>query len=163
MKRAFWLVLTTIIACAGIMGCGDDSSSPAGIGSVSGTVTFLNVGAWPATGNVQVSIYSALPADFKPNGAPDAFSNPIAAGTTEYNFKLDGLDTGSYAGVLVSWRDPANPSGATLLGLYWIHPDSVAVDPAGDVKAPGPTSVAITESNPAHTGLNITADLSIAP
>jgi len=163
MKCVFRHALAIAIVCAGTLNCGDDTNKPAGIGSVSGKVTFLNVGSWPATGNVQVSVYSSLPANHKPNGAPDAFTNPITAGTTEYNFKLEGLDPATYAGVLVSWREPANPSGAKLLGFYWINGDSLAVDPAGDAKEPGPAPVGITTSNPDRIGLDITADIGIVP
>jgi hypothetical protein len=167
MKRVFSVspLAAAVVLAAAVGACGDDSNPTdgGGAGSVSGKVTFVG-GPWPATGEVQVSIYSSLtPPDYAPTGPPDAFTNPIAP-TIEYNYRLDGLDNGSYAGVLVSWRDPANPSGARMLGLYWIYPDSVAIEPGGlAAKAPGPTTIVINSTNPSHPGLDITADLDLAP
>ena len=170
MKRVFWFIplLMALGLAAGLSACGGDSgpTSTGGAGGVSGTVTFI--GGWPAGGNVQVSIYSNLAAPgFVPTGPPDAFTNPIASGLTQYAYTLPGLDEGTYAGVLVSWRDPANPSGAKLLGMYWIYPDSVAINTsgpdAGTAKSPGPTPIIINSAQLKHTGLNITADLDIVP
>lgn len=163
MRHALWIcALSALTLALGMPACSDDSVEP-GIGSVSGKVTFL--GTWPAAGDVQVSIYSSLdPPDYAPGGAPDGFTTPITPGTMEFNYTLDGLDTGNYTGILVSWREPANPGGARMLGLYWLYPDSVAVEPSGlAAKSPGPTRVRITTSDPRHTGLDITADLDIVP
>jgi hypothetical protein len=164
MKHAFSLLLV-LGCCVLLSACGDDDPAATGNGSVSGTVTFLNSASWPATGDVQVALYSNLTApDYVPTGAPDAFTNPVTPGVATYNYELGGLDNGTYAGVLVSWRDPANPGGARLLGMHWIYVDSVAIDDAtGTAKPPGPTPVAITDAAPAHPGLDILADLGLAP
>jgi hypothetical protein len=169
MKRVFsTMILASALAlAAGLGGCGGDDNPAdggSGIGSVSGKVTFI--GSWPLTGEVQVAIYSSLnPPAYTPTGPPDAFSNPITPGLTEYNYELSGLDPGTYTGILVSWREPSNPSGAKMLGMYWIYGDSLAVYDsgllAGTAKDPGPKSVTISEANPAHTGLDFTADLNI--
>jgi len=174
MKRAFSVLAlaAAVSVAAGIVACGDDDNPAAGsgIGSVSGKVTFLNVGSWPATGEVQVAIYSSLtPPAYTPTGPPDAFTNPIAEGSTEYSYSLSGLDPGTYTGILVSWREPANPSGAKMLGMYWIYGDSLAVydtglpEIIGTAKDPGPKAIVISEDDPAHTGLDFTADLGIVP
>jgi len=164
MKRLFSsLALVAVVAIAGGLACSDDSSRPPGPGSVAGRVTFI--GTWPATGDVQVSVYSSLKAPaYRPTGAPDAFTNPILSGTMEFDYELPGLDIGTYTGVLVSWRVPSNPSGAKIIGAYWFDPDSVAANATGDtIRTPGPTAIRITTSDPKHTGLDIKADLDIAP
>jgi hypothetical protein len=164
MKRVFSTIsLAAALGFAvGLLACSEDSTSP-GAGSVSGKVTFE--GEWPPTGDVQVSIFSNLePPDYAPTGAPDGFTSPIAPNTTEYNYELGGLDNGSYAGILVSWREAANPSGARMLGMYWIHPDSVGIESDGlTAKSPGPKTIAIKSSSLKHTGLDIKADLDLAP
>jgi hypothetical protein len=150
-----------------LWGC-DDEDNPTdgdgnGTGSVVGTVTFR--GTWPGTGDVQVSIFSTLMTPpGVPGGPPDAFTDPLNPATDfpTYNYKLEGLDPGEYAAIFVGWRDPANPTGAKLIGMYWIDPDSVGIAANGLPKAPGPSSVSIDEGEN-KTGLDVTADLDLAP
>jgi hypothetical protein len=165
MKPTFWLLGNLMLAAA-LTSCGDDNPADAGgRGVVEGKVTFVNTGSWPATGDVQVSIYSSLPADLVPNGPPDGYTNPIAPGT-EYTFRIQGLAEGRYQAIYVSWRDPAVPGSATLLGMYWAFVDSVGVASDGvEVvpKDPGPTALNLTGSNVSQSNLDITADLDLAP
>jgi hypothetical protein len=162
------LSLLAVAAAATMIGsCGDDNSAqPAGPASVAGKVTFVNTGSWPATGDVQVSIYSVLPADLIPDGPPDAYTNPITVGSSEYNFSLTGLEEGSYAAIYVSWRNPSVPGSARLLGMYWTYVDSVGVAWNGSTmapKAPGPTALNLAGSNIHRNGLDFVADLALAP
>lgn len=167
MKRIFFfLAIATVLVCA-IASCEDDSTTivPGG-SSVKGTVTFLNSGSWPSTGDVQVSIYATLPGNFIPNGPPDDFTDPITPGVGVYSYEFVGLDAGTYAAIYVSWRDPANPSGATLLGMYWTYIDSLGVAQSGPYvvpKAPGPKSVTISSSNLNVNDLDIVADINLVP
>jgi hypothetical protein len=161
-----FLQFSLILAVAGMAtlgGCSDDES-PAGptTGSVAGKVTFQ--GTWPATGDIQVSIYSNLSPPYIPMGPPDAFTNPIVPGS-EYNYTIAGLDPGTYTAIYVGWRDPTAPPGPgsnALLGMYWIHADSVGIGSMGAPVVP-PTSVSITSSNLNRMGLDITANLELAP
>jgi len=165
--RHFFLFLAMMAVSTMVSSCGeDDPADPAGAASVEGNVTFVNSGSWPATGDVQVSIYSFLPVDLVPDGPPDAYTNPIAPGSNEYSFKLQGLDEGQYAAIYVSWRDPAVPGSATLLGMYWTFVDSVGVASDGVrviPKAPGPVFLNLTGAARNQANLDIVADLGLAP
>ena len=166
MRRIFSvLAMMAFAAMAG--SCGDDNPADvAGAASVEGKVTFVNTGAWPASGDVQVSIYSVLPADQVPDRSPDAYTNPVTPGVSEYTFSLTGLEEGGYAAVYVSWRDPAVPGSATLLGMYWSYVDSLGIAWNGSKmapKAPGPTTLNLSGSNLHRKGLDIVADLALSP
>lgn len=124
MKREF-SSRAGIIACVVLLiafsACGGDdgptAANPADTGSISGTVSFgPSINDWPTVGNIQVSVWSYWP----PNGPPDGFTNPLVKETDfpTYEYKITGLDPGSYAMVTVGWRDPANPTGAKTIGEY---------------------------------------------
>jgi hypothetical protein len=166
MRRILSFLAMMAVAMT-FISCGDDSpSEPAGPASVAGKVTFVNTGSWPASGDVQVSIYSVLPADLVPDGPPDAYTNPIAVGSSDYTFSLTGLEEGSYAAIYVSWRNPSVPGSATLLGMYWTYVDSVGVAWNGSKmapKAPGPTALNLAGPNVHRNGLDLVADLALAP
>lgn len=173
MKRLFHGLAMTV-AMAALIGmlpaCDDDDDNPMDgggptTGSVAGTVTFE--GVWPVSGDVQVSIYSTLPPPFfVPMGPPDAFTDPITSGTTTYDYEMSGLDFGTYAGVYVSWRDPANPANSKLLGMYWVHVDSLGIVDGGPFdgtpKAPYPAPVTLSEANADRVNLDIRADLGLS-
>ncbi|MCB0288391.1 MAG: hypothetical protein KDE57_17140 [Calditrichaeota bacterium] len=146
-------------------GCSDDDPTAPDTGSVSGTVTF--VGTWPASREVQVSIYQNLSAPYIPMAAPDGFTDPIASGTTTYNYTLEGLEKGTYTAIYVSARDPQNPAATQLIGMYWQFTDSVGVFPTPQGNLPdqafGPKSVTIDNDNIDLTGLNIVANLNYSP
>ncbi|HEX5131661.1 MAG TPA: hypothetical protein VFX92_04140 [Candidatus Krumholzibacteria bacterium] len=156
-------VLTCIAALVFVSGCGGDDN-PVGTtdtGSIAGTVTF--VGTWPAAGNIQVSAYSfiRIPPGV-PTGPPDGFTDPVTPAMS-YDYQIDGLEVGTYAAVFVGWRDPANPSGARVIGTYWTYIDSVGV--AGDPPAPvAPGSKGFTvKKNEVTGGIDVVADLSLIP
>jgi hypothetical protein len=166
VQFTFAAFLAAILAVTA--GCGDDDDNPTNgdgdeTGSVAGTVTFQ--GTWPATGDVQVSIFSTLVTPpGVPGGPPEAFTDPLDSATDfpTYHYKLEGLDPGEYAAIFVGWRDPANPTGAKLIGTYWIYPDSVGIAMSGLPQPPGPSSITI-DAGQDRTGLNIVADLDLAP
>jgi hypothetical protein len=166
MRRILSFVVMMVVATM-ISSCGDDNpAGAAGPASVEGKVTFINTGSWPASGDVQVSIYSVLPVDLVPDGPPDGYTNPITPGVSEYTFSLTGLEEGRYAAIYVSWRNPAVPGSATLLGMYWTFVDSVGVAWNGSKiapEAPGPTSLNLAGSNLHSKGLDLVADLALAP
>ena len=152
-------VLFVFAACSD-----DDESNPAApptTGSVSGKVTFT--GSWPSTGEVQVSIYSNLSAPWIPMGPPDGFTNPIQSGVTEYDYSISGLDFGTYSAIYVGWRDPGNPAGAKLIGMFWSFVDSVGISSMTGLPVTQPNSTDLSSSNADQTSLNITADLDLAP
>jgi hypothetical protein len=150
MKRVFSRRVAAALcalALASVAGCGDDSNpasgDPANTGSVSGTVSFT--GAWPATGDIQIAVYSTLP----PAGPPDGYTNPLnptvvcPAGSScpPFDFTISGLDPGTYDGIIVSWRDPSDPLSAEIIGDYQ-----------------GSTPVTVIKGETA-TGFDILADL----
>lgn len=147
-----------------ILAACDNSNEPEPIpdtGSISGTVTF--VGTWPASGNIQVSVYQTLAPPFVPTGPPEQATDPIAANTTTYNFKFEGLEKTTYAAVFVGWRDPANPAASRLLGMYWAYPDSVGINPQNGLPLEQPRAITIDDDHIEVTNINIKADLNLAP
>lgn len=155
---AMFLVLPALFnAC----GDEDDPARVPATGSVAGTVTFL--GEWPSSGDVQISIYSALSSPWVPMGPPEAFTDPIQGSPAQYQYKLDGLDKATYAAIYVSWRDPQNPGASRLLGMYWAFPDSVGISGQSGLPVEQPASVTINDANLNHSNLDITADLGLAP
>ena len=163
------LLVTVLATTLALAACGEDdpNSGQSGNGSISGRVHFRNVANWPASGEVQVGVYSELDGEYLPTGAPDAYTNPIPAGTTNFNYSLTGLAEGTYAAVYVSWRDPGNPAGATVLGVYWAFVDSVGVAPSGGSVVPidpnGPLTVTLTSGSPDQIGVDIEADIDLVP
>ncbi len=146
MERVFSL-RTAGVLCAVLVAfatsCGGDdgpaAGDPANTGSVSGTVTFM--GSWPATGDVQVAVYSSLP----PAGPPDGYTNPLGPNINTYNYTIAGLDPGVYEGVIVSWRDPGDPLSSVVIGQY-----------------SGGVAVVVVKGEDA-SGFDIVADLDQAP
>jgi hypothetical protein len=106
---------------------------------------------------VIVGLYASLP----PMGAPDAYTDPIPAGTS-YQFSLTGIDPATYDGIVVGWIDPALPPGSEeTLGFYWAYEDSVAVDSNGVPRGlPLPITVVAGETK---GSLNMVANLDVAP
>ncbi|NUO80677.1 hypothetical protein HUU05_11405 [candidate division KSB1 bacterium] len=155
MKRKNLLYVLALVVLMAFIACSDDSNptKTPEFGTVSGRVTF--VGAWPATGDVQVSIWTSWP----PAGPPASASSAIASGTTVYDYKLEGLNKGEYKALTVGWRDPVNPSGAKVLGLYWANSDSSGVSAAPPFYAT-PTVININDAKMEWTNINMKADLS---
>jgi hypothetical protein len=169
MKPLFYALtiacLATTLAVLPACDDDDDPMTPGGptTGSVSGTVTFT--GTWPSVGDVQVSIYSSIVSPpGVPGGPPDGFTEPLNSATDypTYNYTLEGLDPGDYAAIFVGWRDPADPPGAKLIGVYWVYVDSLGIAGSGLPKAPGPATVSI-DAGDNLTDLDIVADLDLAP
>jgi hypothetical protein len=152
MAALVMLVMSSMPACDD-----DDDDNPATptTGSIAGTVNFA--GTWPATGQVQVSVFQ----NFPPTGAPDAFTDPLDE-TTTYNYRFDGLDPATYAAVVVGWLDPNLPPGQEkILGFYWAYVDSVAVDNTGTPRGV-PLPVAV-EAGETADNIDMAGDLDVAP
>jgi hypothetical protein len=151
--------LVAALSLAAVISCGSDNSTGTGpTGSISGTITFRN--PWPATGSIFVTVFSTYP----PSGAPDGFTNPITenqlSATRTYDFKLSGLQTGTYAAVLIGWR--GGVGNDKCMGLYWAYVDSLGIDPDCNAQAPGPTAVTV-KKNQTTEHVNMVCDLSLAP
>ena len=169
MKRSFLnlLIFMLVVAPMILGGCSGDSNPAAPTtGSISGTVNFS--GTWPSTGDIQISVYSAIsqpggpgPA-YLPTGAPDVFTDPIQGPVSSYDFTISGLEKGTYAAVYVGWRDPQNPSGALLLGMFQANHGVSGLDSQG-LPSSAPAQVVIEDGKLTHTGIDMTADLSFAP
>ena len=151
-----WAMLIAVLAAFSAAGCSDDDDggpmAPT-TGSVSGKVTF--VGTWPASGEIQVSVYTGLTPPWVPTGPPEAFTDPIPV-SNEYDYVLEGLDFGDYSAVYVSWRDPAMPANSKLLGMFWAFPDSVGINAQTGLPKEMPSDFTIQSSFPDFTNYNIT-------
>lgn len=128
-------------------------------GTVSGTVTF--VGNWPAVGDIQISIYPPLSPPYVPMGAPEYFTDPLDSGLTSFNFSFEGVEKSEYGAIFVGWRDPANPAGSQLIGMYWNDPTSSGINPGSGLPLAPPTTFTISDENIDVSGINITADLGL--
>ncbi len=154
----FFLVMMLAVAT---VGCSEESTEPTPTtGTISGKITFD--GTWPTTGNVQVSVYTTVaPPAYVPAGPPEQSSDPIAEGT-EYNFSFEGLDFSSYAAVFVSWRDPANPAGALLLGMYQADASNSGMNAFG-LPVAEPTAITLSADNADVSNIDIKADFNLLP
>jgi hypothetical protein len=157
-SAASFLAATALVILASCGG-GDSPTGNGPTGSIAGTITFRN--QWPTTGAIFVTVFSQYP----PTGAPDAFTNPITEsmlgpGRT-FNYKVTGVETGTYKAVMVGWRGGVGNDVCT--GLYWEFPDSVGLAPGFCVaQDPGPLPVTV-KKNQTTSGINMVADLSKVP
>jgi hypothetical protein len=138
-----------------IFGCSEEknpveSQSP---GEISGTITF--VGTWPATGNIQVSMWTSWP----PAGPPAAFSSALTSGVATQTYKISGLNNGPYSVITVGWRDPADPTGAKVIGVYTGN-DILGVDCKGQFTLAA-LPIEISDSQRKVANVNIRANLDI--
>lgn len=163
MQRKFHFAVLLLAALSVfLVACGGDDNAitpTQQYGSVSGTVTF--VGNWPTSGEVQVSIWPSWP----PAGPPSAATLPIAS-TTTFNYKIEGLNRGTYQAITAGWRDPANPMGARVLGIYINDPNNSGVSIDTTTGRPiyaTPAPIVISDAKMDHTGLNLRADFAFAP
>lgn len=155
-----FVAVSLLLFTALFLGCSDDKNpvQTPQFGEVSGTVKL--VGAWPATGNVQVSIWANWP----PTSAPAGASAVFTPGPNTQTYKIEGLNKGSYPVVTVGWRDPANPSGAKVLGIYWTNSDSVGIADGRGITVAGvqPLPVDIADAKMTWSNINIKANLDFA-
>ncbi len=167
-RLSYRAAICSLLVAAGLLIACNDDNNPTGTqtpqtATISGAVHFT--GTWPSTGDVQVSIFSTLISPpGVPGGPPDAFTDPLNPATDfpDYHYTLEGIDPGKYAAIFVGWRDPANPTGAKLIGTYWVYGDSLGIAANGLPKDPGPAPVTL-KAGDHRTNLNVTADLDLAP
>lgn len=157
VKLASLLGFTLFILAA--TACKDDNNPVAvqEFGEITGKVNF--VGTWPQTGEVQVSIWASWP----PAGPPAAATDAIPADVSSFDYKIEGLSKGMYPVVTVGWRDPSNPAGAKVLGIYWDQTDSLGVDGLGNpIVAPEEIkAIEIKDGQMVFTNIDIKANLDI--
>ncbi len=152
------LIVILVFGLIAATGCSNDNN-PANaqqFGEISGKVTF--VGTWPKIGDVQVSIWTSWP----PMGPPAAATDPMPSGQNVQNYKIEGLSKGSYPVVTVGWRDPNNPAGAKVLGVYWANKDSVGVKPDGISFIGQPIPIEISDNQLVWKNIDIKANLDYA-
>jgi hypothetical protein len=141
LKKA--TIIASILLLAFLTSCSDSTSSSEEFGTVSGTVTFT--GTWPATGEIQVSIWSAWP----PAGPPAQASEVFTVGENEQTYKIEGLTKGEYPVVTLGWRDPADPANAKTIALY------------SDPVTFAPISIEISDKQMTWKNIDFQADLSV--
>ena len=112
-------------------------------------------------------MWTQLDNNFAPTGAPAGATEAISQ-TGSFSFSFEGLSDGTYQALYVGWRDPNNPAGARLLGMYWNNPDSsgimeIPVGPGATVTGPvqPPQTITISETNRTVSDLVITGDLDL--
>ena len=156
--RTFRIVIMMglVLSMALWLGCSDDKNpvQSSTTTEISGTITFN--GTWPAKGNVQVSLWTSWP----PAGPPAAFSASLTPGVASQTYKISSLSKGPYAVITVGWRDPADPTGAKVIGVYSANNTLSGVDCKGDFTV-APLPVEISDSNPKATNVNLVANLDI--
>lgn len=150
----YFKILSIVLIFFAAFSCSDGSSNDDEFGEVSGTINF--VGDWPSTGDVQVSIWSSWP----PMGPPAKASVALTPGDNSQSYSLDGLSLGSYPVVTVGWRDPLNPAGAKVIGVYWSNTTTVGVDATGNVVVE-PMGIVVEDGHMNHRNINIVADLNV--
>lgn len=160
MQRQTLVLILMFLFSILVFSCSDDSTSAPETGTISGTVNFT--GTWPAAGDIQVSVYAPLAPPYVPTGAPLAFTDPIASGSTSYNFSFEGLEKAEYGAIFVSWRDPANPAASKLLGMYWSNPADAGINAQTGLPTAPPSSITIDDNNIEVTGVTLTANLDLA-
>lgn len=161
MKRGRIPSLVAMAAMVLFIGACSNDDNPTNVpefGTVSGRVTFD--GTWPATGNVQVSIFDVWP----PQGPPYQASAVIAANSATYDFKFEGLAKDTYPAIVVGWRDPANPNPATssrVLGIYVNDPSKPGITVTGGQPTyDTPVPIVINDAKMIWTGVDLRGDLS---
>ena len=158
MKRHNLMMLLAVLSVGLLLlGCSKDDNpvKTEEFGEISGTVTF--VGTWPQTGEIQVSIWASWP----PMGPPAAASTAFQSGQNVQTYKIDGLSKGTYPVVTVGWRDPNNPAGAKVLGVYWANKDSVGVADDGITLTVQPIAIEISDNKLVWNNIDIKANLDI--
>jgi len=156
-KLLSFVALAVVVVFAGACSDDDNPTSVPEFGTVSGRVTFD--GTWPAVGNIQVSLFDVWP----PAGPPYQASPVIAANSTTFDFKFEGLAKKTYAAIAVGWRNPANPTGARVLGIYVNDASKTGVTVnGGQPTFDTPVPIVISDAKIVWNGLDIKADLSLA-
>ena len=152
------ITFAIVILVGFLAGCDEDEGPAEGeeFGEISGTVSF--VGTWPSAGEVQVSIWASWP----PFGPPAAATDPLTPGEATQTYKVEGLTKGTYLAVTVGWRDPNNPAGAKILGVYWAQNDDLGVDDTGQVTVQ-PMPIEISDDKLVWSNIDIKANLDIVP
>lgn len=155
-KLRIVLMMGLVLSMALWLGCSDDKNpvQSSTTTEISGTITFN--GTWPAQGNIQVSLWTSWP----PAGPPAAFSAPLTPGVATQTYKISGLSKGPYAVITAGWRDPADPTGAKVIGVYSANNTLAGVDCKGDFTV-APLPVEISDNNPKATNVNLVANLDI--
>jgi len=148
--------MATILALFLIASCSSNPTTSNNLGEISGTVTF--VGQWPATGDIQVSAWASWP----PAGPPAAASEVFTSGVNSQTYKIEGLSKGDYPVLTLGWRDPANPQGALVLGVYWANADSAGVDATGMPNVT-PAAINISSDKLNWNNVDMKANLNVVP
>ncbi|MCG8607108.1 hypothetical protein MJD09_19255 [bacterium] len=110
----------------------DNETSP-DFATIQGTITFDNIGLWPDSGEVQVSIWSV--GVWTESGPGAAASTAVSAirrigNQSAYPYQFIRLMEGPYSAVAVSWIHPDQSLSAeerrAILGVYLNDPNTVS-------------------------------------
>jgi len=149
-------VTVLLVALFFLAACSSNTTASNDLGEISGTVTFS--GQWPANGEIQVSAWARWP----PAGPPAAASAVFTKGANNQSYKIEGLSKGDYPVVTIGWRDPANPQGALVLGVYWDNTAKAGVDSSGMPNVT-PKPITISSDHLNWNNVDMTANLDVVP
>jgi hypothetical protein len=144
--------LAVLILGASILGC-DSSSSDGGandLATLSGTVTLE--GAWPAEGEIQISLFShwdtALSLSLAPGGPPSFYTEALTSPTPQgnlhlVNWELHDITPGDYPCLVVGWRNGGTMGvDEPVLGMFGADfaigdtlPENLALQAGDDFEA----------------------------
>lgn len=111
MHKTLWLALG-LSALALFAGCDDDSGSTADLATIHGTLTLH--GAWPADGEIQISLFpqwdTTIPMAVAPGGPPEFSTDHLSSPTPDDTlhaiaYTLDDVNPGDYPALVVGWRN----------------------------------------------------------
>ena len=135
-----------------IVGCNDNPLVPE-YGTISGVIDFT--GVWPVTGNISISLNTTWPEVI---GAPYAFKTIDSSDLNQdslYNYSFKNVAFNTYQGIIVSWKDPTDPSASSnqhAIGGYGATVETEFKDAE---------NVMITVADFALTGLDFSAYLNL--
>ena len=160
-------IKTIIIGIATLLlitGC-EDTTGPLKPESatISGTITFS--GDWPTTGTIEVSAmkiwdYNDTNYTGIPEKSKTILESDLASDTNTYVYALDQLTFNTYNAIIVTWLDLEDQNHQTMyhtLGAYGGTYPFYASFGGGD-----PTALTVSDTLYSLTGINFTADLSLA-
>ena len=134
------------------VGCDDNPTNPE-YGTISGIIDFS--GTWPETGNISIALNISWPGVM---GAPYAFKTIYASDLSQdslYLYSFENVTFGTYQGIIVSWKDPTDPSVETIqhaIGGFGATVEAEFEDA---------DSITVSISNHELTNLDFSADLDL--
>ncbi|NMB76692.1 MAG: hypothetical protein GYA21_16370 [Myxococcales bacterium] len=118
--RPGFSLLSPALLAAWLAACGGEPTPTAGI--ISGSIAYS--GTWPESGYLVLSLFRIAPwsPEYVP-GAPAAFKYFQAGSSSPLSFSFDNppIAFGSYAALMVAWKDPDDTDPRTGMRPVSVH------------------------------------------